>query len=69
METFELSYLHGPALEALIDSRKLPSTAINGTDIHVLLRSRVKAWIDRIHSQLDSLALFKPQKTDPLEAK
>ena len=59
VETFELCYLHGPALEALTDSRKLPSRAIKGTDIHVLLRSRIKAWIERIHSQLDKLTAFK----------
>jgi hypothetical protein len=62
LQTFEIPYLYDEAMEALTRSGELPSKAVKGTELFVLMRSRVKAWIERIHSQLDKLGIFFPDK-------
>ena len=70
LQTFEIPHLYDAAMEALIRSGKLPSKAAKGTELFVLMRSRVKAWIERIHSQLDTLGIFNPEKAGQMpEAK
>ena len=68
LHTFEIPHLHRPAMDALIKAAKLPSRAIKGTEIYVLMRSRIRAWVDRIHAQLDALGLFASDKAAQLEA-
>jgi hypothetical protein len=66
LHTFEIPHLHGPAMEALTRLGKLPSKAIKGSELPVLVRSRVKRWRDQIHSQLDSTGLFLAENTESL---
>ena len=62
LQTIEIPHLYDEAMEALTRARKLPSKAVKGAELFVLMRSRVKAWIERIHSQLDKLGIFCPEK-------
>jgi len=58
VQTIEMPYLQSHAMEALVKLGKLPSTSIKAADLPILVRQRVKTWRDKIHSQLDSTALF-----------
>jgi hypothetical protein len=69
LQILEIGHLHSPTMDALVRLAKLPSKAIEGTELFVLDRQRVKSWRDRIHAQLDDLRIFRAQeKTEPAPA-
>jgi hypothetical protein len=68
LSSFEIPHLHGPAMEAMIRSGKLPSDVIRDKGLHVMPRARVKQWRDTVHRNLDATGLFVPKIAQPLSA-
>ena len=65
--TFEIPHLYDEDMGTLTRLGMLPGKAIQGTNLFILPRTRVKRWRDKIHRSLDSSGLFTLNAAETLE--